>query len=185
MGSEMKLKQDPERIKEGFRDTGIFVRAQNKNGKWETTDIVHLDSQSLLEWLRSRGGQNVWAEETVGILLGHPHSLHAETVQATDTPPRAVKPVASNFIDDVHQMLEAYVLTSSLPCQRTGVHMYPLESDICYWCKEERKPEGFMRNVLDASKEKDRITSGYPKWCGKCGATISQPGPCPTCDDNP
>lgn len=180
----MNLKIDPERrTKFNLHKTGIFVRAQDEDGKWHSTDIVNLDAESLLEWLRSRGGQNVWAEETVGILLGHPHSLHTETVQATDTPPRAVKPVASNFIDDIHQMLEAYVLTVPFPCKRTGVHMYPMGSDICYWCKEERKPEGFIRNVLEASKEKERITSGYPKWCGKCGHAINEPGPCPMCND--
>ena len=86
----MNLKADEERLKEGFRETGIFVRAQHEDGRWRTTDIVNLDAESLLAWLRSRGGQNVWAEETVGILLGHQHALHAETVQATDTPPEKI-----------------------------------------------------------------------------------------------
>jgi hypothetical protein len=73
----MNLKIDPERVKEGFRETGIFVRAQNEDGKLATTDIIDLDAKSLLEWLRSRGGENVFAEETVGILLGHGSALHA------------------------------------------------------------------------------------------------------------
>lgn len=64
----MNLKVDPER-KQEF-ETGIFVRAQD-DGAWVNTDISTLDKPSLLEWLRSRGGDNKWAENTVGILLGH------------------------------------------------------------------------------------------------------------------
>lgn len=106
------LKVDPERIKEGFKETGIFVRAKDETGKWRTTDIAHLDPKSLITWLRSRGGKNEWAEETVGILLGHGHGI---TDYALENPPQV------------------------------------------------------------GSKK---------KWCGKCGSTISEPGPCPTCKDN-
>jgi len=52
--------------------TGIFVRAEHE-GKWDAYDIYLLDAPSLLEWLRSRGGKNEWAENVVGILLGHGH----------------------------------------------------------------------------------------------------------------
>lgn len=55
--------------------TGIFVRAQHEDGRWENVDIAALDKQSLLAWLKSRGGDNKWAEDVVGILLGHGH-LH-------------------------------------------------------------------------------------------------------------
>lgn len=54
--------------------TGIYVRAQC-DGKWDSFDIAELDKASLLEFLKSRGGDNAWAEDTVGILLNHGH-LH-------------------------------------------------------------------------------------------------------------
>lgn len=53
-----------------YREIGIPVRALD-DGKWVTTDIAHLDRESLLSWLRSRGGDNPWAENVVLILLGH------------------------------------------------------------------------------------------------------------------
>ncbi len=50
--------------------TGIYVRAKDGD-KWMNADIAELDKSSLLAWLRSRGGDNPWAEDTLGILLGH------------------------------------------------------------------------------------------------------------------
>lgn len=50
--------------------TGIYVRAM-RGGKWDSVDIGELDRASLLAWLRSRGGDNKWAENTVGLLLDH------------------------------------------------------------------------------------------------------------------
>lgn len=55
---------------EGIR-TGIFIRAKFPNGKWDSVDIYALTKESLLSWLRSRGQENSWAENVVGILLGH------------------------------------------------------------------------------------------------------------------
>lgn len=55
----------------GFGPTGIFVRAKNSEGRWDSVDIAELDKESLLVWLKSRGGDNPWAESTVLILLGH------------------------------------------------------------------------------------------------------------------
>lgn len=52
------------------RDTGIYVRAK-LGDKWGSYDIAELDAKSLLAWLRSRGGENRWAENCVGLLLGH------------------------------------------------------------------------------------------------------------------
>jgi hypothetical protein len=51
-------------------DTGIKVRAYLGDviGNW---DIADLERESLLKFLRSRGGENTWAENTVLILLGH------------------------------------------------------------------------------------------------------------------
>lgn len=68
----MDLKIDAERVKEfGDSRTGIFVRAMSPEGKWDSYDIVLLTKESLLEWLRSRGGDNPYAEQVVCILLGH------------------------------------------------------------------------------------------------------------------
>jgi hypothetical protein len=67
-----ELKVDLARLKIGDQYTsGIFVRAKTPDGKWDSVDIVFLDGESLHAWLRSRGGDNPWAESTVGILLGH------------------------------------------------------------------------------------------------------------------
>jgi hypothetical protein len=52
--------------------TGIFIRAKDpESGRFKTGDIYYLTSESLLAWLRSRDGNNPWAENTVGMLLGH------------------------------------------------------------------------------------------------------------------
>ncbi len=52
--------------------TDIYVRAKHADtGEWDSVDISSLDKPSLLAWLRSRGGSNPWAENTVFILLGH------------------------------------------------------------------------------------------------------------------
>lgn len=77
----MKLKTDPER-EQSFRSdgpsTGIYVRAwSDSDDKWVNADIARLDKESLLYWLKSRGGDNPWAEDVVGILLGHGH-LHID-----------------------------------------------------------------------------------------------------------
>ena len=52
-------------------ETGIFVRAQDADGRWHNADISMLDLASLRRWLRSRGGENRWAESVVELLLGH------------------------------------------------------------------------------------------------------------------
>ena len=54
-----------------FATTGIYVRAKNPAGKWGSFDIADLDRDSLHTWLRSRGGDNLWAENCVLMLLGH------------------------------------------------------------------------------------------------------------------
>lgn len=66
------LQVDPERL--DAPETGIPIRARTPGG-FDTHDIAHLDRASLLAWLRSRGGDNPFAEDVVGILLGHGH-LH-------------------------------------------------------------------------------------------------------------
>ena len=52
------------------RLTGIEVRALH-DGRWGVHDLTVLSRESLLRWLRSRGTRSDWAENTVGILLGH------------------------------------------------------------------------------------------------------------------
>lgn len=70
----MNLKVMPERVNSEEMNTGIYVRTQ-MDGRWINSDIAWLEPASLLTWLRSRGGDNPWAEDVVGILLGHGH-LH-------------------------------------------------------------------------------------------------------------
>lgn len=66
-----ELKVDPKRRLSGEDpSTGVYVRAQ-LDGKWGSFDISELDSPSLHTFLRSRGGENSWAESIVAILLGH------------------------------------------------------------------------------------------------------------------
>jgi hypothetical protein len=69
----MNLIVEPNR--DTWPETGIYVRAK-EGTRWVNADIAHLDAASLLTWLRSRGGDNPWAEDCVGILLGHGH-LHS------------------------------------------------------------------------------------------------------------
>ena len=63
------LEVDPKRIGM-LKKTGIYVRA-SFNGRFGSYDISELTAYSLLKWLRSRGGENPWAENTVGVILGH------------------------------------------------------------------------------------------------------------------
>ena len=48
------------------------MRARGIDGKWSNADIADLDRASLDRWLRSRGGENEWAESVVRALLGFP-----------------------------------------------------------------------------------------------------------------
>ncbi len=59
------------RASEGETVTGIYVRAQTPGGTWHNADISMLDLPSLRAWLRSRGGDNPWAESVIERLLGH------------------------------------------------------------------------------------------------------------------
>lgn len=63
---------DPARIADPrYSDaTGIYVRARGPGG-YDSFDIATLSYDSLMTWLRSRGGQNEWAESVVAALLGH------------------------------------------------------------------------------------------------------------------
>jgi hypothetical protein len=63
--------------------TGVYVRAIDHNGKWASVDVATLDEDSLLRWLRSRDGDNMLAENMVGILLGH-GQLHPPTPEQPD-----------------------------------------------------------------------------------------------------
>lgn len=53
-------------------DTRIMVRALTPEDKPVSCDISELDRDSLIRWLRSRGGKNAWAESVVLMMLGHP-----------------------------------------------------------------------------------------------------------------
>ncbi len=73
------LTVDPERV--DLAETGIFVRAMYL-GTWGSHDIAHLDRASLLQWLRSRGEKNEWAEGVLLHLLGHEGVGHARAQKA-------------------------------------------------------------------------------------------------------
>ena len=51
-------------------NTGIYIR-ELVDGKWQSIDIgdTRLSNEQVLKWLRSRGGDNPWAENTVLLLL--------------------------------------------------------------------------------------------------------------------
>lgn len=66
----MDLHIDENRRKSFAQATGIYVRVKDGEA-WITADIAQLDRASLFVWLRSRGGDNPWAEATVALLLGH------------------------------------------------------------------------------------------------------------------
>ena len=68
----MDLKVDQDRCSKSLA-TGIYVRSRNPglDDKWGSYDISELDRESLKTWLRSRGGENAWAENVVGMLLDH------------------------------------------------------------------------------------------------------------------
>ena len=61
--------------------TGIYVPALTlgEEGVETSADIAELDTDSLLRFLRSKGGENEWAEGVVLALLGHaPYVRDAE-----------------------------------------------------------------------------------------------------------
>lgn len=78
----MDLKVDPARVNhlgESQISTGIYVRA-TLNSKRGYYDIASLDRDSLHAWLRSRGEENLWAENGVLSLLGHRMMNGDETI---------------------------------------------------------------------------------------------------------
>jgi hypothetical protein len=88
MSDRTVLRTDPlrERLPEEEQPhTGLYIRALGVDGKWITADICMLDKESLLRWLRSRGGDNPWAEDVVGILLGHGHLHHYANSYETES----------------------------------------------------------------------------------------------------
>jgi hypothetical protein len=56
---------------------------EQRHQSWDSVDIELLDLQSLMTWLRSRGGNNEWAENTVALLLGHSLENQGGPVQIT------------------------------------------------------------------------------------------------------
>ena len=74
MSKTLELKVDELRqLRSDLGDTGIYVRAMDADGKIGTHDIILLDKESLLKFLRSSGGKNTMAENVVSILLCHGH----------------------------------------------------------------------------------------------------------------
>jgi hypothetical protein len=67
-----ELNIDPKRLRMWrFEVPEIVVGALDEKGRHLAVDITCLDRESLLRWLRRRGGNNLRAENTVLLLLGH------------------------------------------------------------------------------------------------------------------
>lgn len=60
---------DPSRVKR--EATGIYTHALAADGKYDDCDISHLTCDSLIRFVRARGGRNVFAEGLVLQILGH------------------------------------------------------------------------------------------------------------------
>lgn len=87
MTEDLLIDLDRSRITIGD-PTGIYVRAKNpETNKWLNADIAILTYRSLMIWLRSRGGENRWAESTVALLLGHAEDVAAEAKRPSTTTP--------------------------------------------------------------------------------------------------
>ena len=85
-----KLWVDPNRT--DLPETGIYVRAKMPRAegevdvarpKWVSADIAHLTKAALGVWMRSRGGNNEYAESVVEILLGH-HARNDEPAESQE-----------------------------------------------------------------------------------------------------
>lgn len=70
---ELKIDRDrAESIEHGEFDWyGIPIRAQDKNGRWITCDVRHLDRDSFIALIRSRGEINPWIESMCLVLAGY------------------------------------------------------------------------------------------------------------------
>jgi hypothetical protein len=52
---------------------------------------------------------------------------------------------------------------------------------LCY----EKKTAGGRWLAVSEPEMAEMLYGPYPRTCGKCGGTISKPGPCPACEDKP
>ena len=52
-------------------EAGIFVRALDADGHWDSVDIAHISRDSLIDWLRSRDSIE-WPINVVMTILAHP-----------------------------------------------------------------------------------------------------------------
>lgn len=70
---KIKLYTDPKREGPKLHGvTGIYVRAQGKDGNIGAFDLAELNAESLTAWLKRDGGNNLLAENCIRILLRHP-----------------------------------------------------------------------------------------------------------------
>jgi hypothetical protein len=81
MLTDLDLMVDPTRMDR--IGTGVYVRARAPDGTPGSWDIMQLDAASLKRWLRSRGGENDWAEGVVALLLGHPVEFRTEGMKTS------------------------------------------------------------------------------------------------------
>lgn len=71
---------DPKSYMRDVVTTDIFVRAQRPDDSWDAVDIWELSLESLIRWLRSRGGQNPHAESVLAAALGHESKDYERTL---------------------------------------------------------------------------------------------------------
>jgi hypothetical protein len=64
------MRTDPERAVLADA-TGLYIRAQRPDDRWDSVDIAELDRDSLVEFVLSRGPVNDWARDIIVIILGH------------------------------------------------------------------------------------------------------------------
>ena len=86
--------------------TGIYIRAQGPDGKWDSYDIAQLDRDSLAEFARSRGEVSDWGMSIIWHLLGHP-MLASEPdtpIYSLNITPMAINCLRRAGIDTVEQL---------------------------------------------------------------------------------
>ncbi len=81
--------------------TGIFIRAKIQH-EWEVIDIgdPRLSDERVLEWLRSRGGYNPWAENVALWLLGRQQIAHETKPEKENTEPAVRKAVFDGHMSE-------------------------------------------------------------------------------------
>ena len=101
--------------------TGIYIRAQGPDGKWDSYDIAQLDRDSLAEFARSRGEVSDWGMSIIWNLLGHP-MLASEPdtpIYSLNITPMAINCLRRAGIDTVQLALACHMYVQYALVNRT------------------------------------------------------------------